>query len=108
MPSFSLQKNHTWILSDLPPGKKPISCKWIYKVKYHTDGTLDKYKARLVARGFTQCEGIDYEETFSPTAKMSTIRILLAIAAQYGWKVHQMDVKSVFLNGELQEQVYMT
>ncbi len=104
----SLKKNHTWVLSDLPPRKKPISCKWVYKVKYHADGTLDKYIVKLVAQGFTQHEGIDYEETFALTAKMSTIRLLLAIAAQYGWKVHQMDVKSVFLNGELQEEVYMT
>lgn len=79
----SLLKNNTWVLSDHPPGKKPISCKWVYKVKYHADGTLDKYKARLVARGFTQWEGIDYEETFAPIAKMSTIRLLLAIATQF-------------------------
>eukprot|EP00253_Pinus_taeda_P009468 PITA_09468 len=104
----SLQKNHTWTLSDLPEGKKPISCKWVYKVKYNADGTLDKYKARLVARGFSQKEGIDYAETFAPTAKMSTIRLVLALAAQFKWKVHQMDVKSAFLNGDLQEEVYMT
>eukprot|EP00253_Pinus_taeda_P027502 PITA_27502 len=104
----SLQKNHTWTLSDLPEGKKPISCKWIYKVKYKADGTLDKYKARLVARGFSQNEGIDYEETFAPIAKMSTIWLVLALTAQFKWKVHQLDVKSAFLNGELQEEVYMT
>eukprot|EP00253_Pinus_taeda_P013227 PITA_13227 len=104
----SLQKNHTWILSDLPEGKNPISCKCVYKVKYKADGTLDKYKARLVARGFSQKEGIDYEETFAPTAKVSTIRLVLALAAQFKWKVHQMDVKSAFLNGDLQEEVYMT
>eukprot|EP00253_Pinus_taeda_P014527 PITA_14527 len=69
-------------------GKKPISCKWVYKVKYKADGTLDKYKARLVARGFSQKEGINYEETFAPTAKMSTIRLVLALAARFNWKVH--------------------
>eukprot|EP00253_Pinus_taeda_P013937 PITA_13937 len=84
----SLQKNHTWTLSDLLTRKKPISCKWVYKVKYKADGTLDKYKARLVARGFSQKEGIDYEETFAPTAKMSTIWLVLALAAQFNWKVH--------------------
>lgn len=80
----------------------------MYKVKYKADRTLDKYKARLVARGFSQKEGIDYEETFAPTAKMSTIRLVLALVAQFNWKVHQMDVKSAFLNGDLQEEVYMT
>ena len=77
----SLQKNHTWTLSDLPAGKKPISCKWVYKVKYNADGTLDKYKACLVARGFSQKEGIDYEETFFPIAKMSNIPLVLALEA---------------------------
>lgn len=101
-------KNHTWELSELPLGKKPIGCKWVYKIKYKFDGTLDKYKARLVAKSFSQRQGIDYEETFAPTAKMSTIRLVLAMATQFGWKVHQMDVKSAFLNGDLQEEVYMT
>lgn len=104
----SLLKNNTWVLSDLPPGKKPIGCKRVYKVKYKAYGTLDKYKDRLVVKGFSQREGIDYEETFAPIAKMSTIRLVLAMAAQCGWTVHQMDVKSAFLNGELQEELYMT
>ena len=76
----SLLKN-TSVLSDLPPGKKPIGCKCVYKIKYKSDGTLDKYKDRLVAKGFSQRQDIDYEETFSPTAKMSTIRLVLAMAA---------------------------
>lgn len=104
----SLLKNNTWVLSNLSLGKKPIGCKWVYKVKYKADETLDRYKDRLVTKGFSQIEGIDYEETFSPTAKMSTIRLVLDIAAQFGWKVHQMYVKSAFLNGDLQEEVYMT
>ena len=103
----SLMKNQIWDLTPLPLGKKPIGCKWVYKVRYKVDGTLDKYKARLVAKGFSQREGTDYEETFAPTTKMSTIRLVLAISAQNGWKVHQMDVKSAFLNRELEEDVYM-
>eukprot|EP00253_Pinus_taeda_P032077 PITA_32077 len=93
--------------NELLEGKKPISCKWMYKVKYKADGTLDKYKACLVARGFSQKEGINYEETFAPTTKMSTIWFVLSLVAQFNWKVHQMDVKSAFLNGDLQEEVYM-
>lgn len=104
----NLLKNYTWVMLDLPLGKKPIGCKWVDKIKYKVDGTLDKYKAHLVAKGFSQHEGIDYEETFASTTKMSTIRLVLAMVAQCGWKVHQMDVKSAFLNGELQEEVYMT
>ena len=77
-------KNNTWVLSDLPPRKKPIGCKWVYKIKYKSDGILDKYKARLVAKGFSQHQGIDYEETFAPTAKMSTIRLVLAKVAEFG------------------------
>ena len=102
-----MMKNQTWDLTPLPSRKKPIGCKWVYKVKYNADGTLDKYKARLVAKGFSRREGIDYEETFVPTTKMSTIRLVLAISAQNGWKVHQMDVKSAFLNRDLEEEVYM-
>ena len=100
--------NNTWKLVDCPTNVKPIGCKWVYRIKYNQKGELEKYKARLVAKGFAQQEGIDYEETFAPTAKWNTIRLTLALAAQKGWKVHQMDVKSAFLNGDLQEDVYMT
>ena len=79
----SLLKNNTQVLSDLSPGKKPIGCKWVYKIKYKSDGTLDKYKARLVVKGFSQHQGIDYEKTFAPTAKMSTIKLVLAMATQF-------------------------
>eukprot|EP00253_Pinus_taeda_P011197 PITA_11197 len=100
--------NNTWKLVDCPANVKPIGCKWVYRIKYNKKGELEEYKARLAAKGFAQQEGIDYEETFSPTDKWNTIRLTLALAAQKGWKVHQMDVKSAFLNGDLQEEVYMT
>ncbi|KAH9292782.1 hypothetical protein KI387_042035, partial [Taxus chinensis] len=99
--------NRTWELVDLPPGKKSIGCKWIFKTKYKADGSIDKHKARLVAKGYAQQEGIDYDETFAPTAKIKTIRVVCALAAQNGWKLQQMDVKSAFLNGDLKEEVYM-
>eukprot|EP01018_Ginkgo_biloba_P002260 Gb_17709 [translate_table: standard] len=83
----TLMRNNTWDLVVLPSGKKPIGCKWVYKVKCKVDGTLDKYKARLIAKGFSQVEGIDYDETFAPTTKMSTIYLILAMATQFGWKV---------------------
>eukprot|EP00253_Pinus_taeda_P031750 PITA_31750 len=100
--------NNTWKLVDCPTNVKPIGCKWVYRIKYNQKGELEKYRARLVAKGFAQQEGIDYEDTFAPTAKWNTIRLTLASAAQKGWKVHQMDVKSAFLNRDLQEEVYMT
>jgi hypothetical protein len=99
--------NNTWKLVDCPTSVKPIRCKWVYRIKYNQHGEIDKYKARLVAKGFAQLEGIDYEETFAPTAKWNTICLTLALAAQKGWKIHQMDVKIAFLNGGLQEDVYM-
>eukprot|EP00253_Pinus_taeda_P012914 PITA_12914 len=103
----ALIKNGTWKLVDPPFGTKPIGCKWVYKNKYKADGSFDKHKARLVAKGFAQKEGVDYEETFAPTAKWATIRTLFALAAQNGWKVHQMDVKTAFLNGDLKDNVFM-
>jgi len=93
-----VQDNNTWKLVDCPQSVKPIGCKWVYRIKYNQNGEIDKYKARLVAKGFSQQEGIDYEETFAPTAKWNTIHLKLALAAKKGWKVHQMDVKSSFLN----------
>lgn len=103
----SLLKNDTWILCELPPGRKAITCKWVFKLKRKANGDFDKYKARLVARGFSQEKGFDYNETYSPTAKLTTFRILLAIAVHHGYLVHQMDVKCAFLNGLLNEEIYM-
>ncbi|MCO5580873.1 hypothetical protein L7F22_034745 [Adiantum nelumboides] len=104
----SIHKNHTWDLVDLPTGKKPIGTKWIFKVKRKQDGTVDRYKARLVAKGYAQQKDIDYDETFAPTSRASTVRSLVAIAAHHNWKVHQLDIKTAFLNGDLQEEVYVS
>ena len=90
-----------------PPRCKPIGLKWVYKIKRYSHGDIVRYKARLVAKGYVQNFGIDYEEVFAPMARMETIRVLLALAAQEGWQVHHMDVKSAFLNGELEEEVYV-
>lgn len=84
----SLEKNHTWGLVSLPKGKKSIGCKWVFKIKYKTDGSVDKFKARLVAKGYSHQEGLDFQETFSPMAKMVTVRTMISMAAAKNWQVH--------------------
>jgi hypothetical protein len=91
----------------LSPRVRPITCKWVYKVKIRSDGSLERYKARLVARGFQQEHDRDYDETFAPVAHMTTIRTLLVVASVRGWSISQLDVKNIFLNGELREDIYM-
>ncbi|GKF34092.1 ribonuclease H-like domain, reverse transcriptase, RNA-dependent DNA polymerase [Tanacetum coccineum] len=103
----SINRNNTWELTTLPKGHKAIGLKWAFKTKKDANGNIIKHKARLVAKGYVQEHGIDFEEVFAPVARMKTIRLLLAIAANNKWEAHHLDVKSAFLHGELKE-VYVT
>jgi hypothetical protein len=100
----ALQDNKTWHL--VPPNstKNLIDCKWVYHVKTHADGTIDRYKARLVIKGFKQRYGIDYEDTFSPMVKLATIRLVLAVAISKGWSLQQLDIKNAFLHGVMKRR----
>ncbi|MCO5612448.1 hypothetical protein L7F22_066715 [Adiantum nelumboides] len=104
----SLMANGTWQLVPAPPNRKLVICKWLLRKKFHADGSVSRYKARLVARGFTQIPGLDYSETFSPVLRITSFRVLIAIAALFGFLLHQMDVRTAFLNGDLQEEIYMS
>ncbi|KAK8557572.1 hypothetical protein V6N12_009801 [Hibiscus sabdariffa] len=104
----SMSENQVWTLVEPPEGIKPIGCKWVFKKKTDMDGNVQTYKGRLVAKGFRQIHGVDYDETFSPVAMFKSIRILLAVAAFHDYEIWQMDVKTAFLNGKLEEDVYMT
>lgn len=103
----SILKNDVWDIVPRPEGKSIVSSKWIYKIKHFAEGSIEKYKARFVARGFSQKEGIDYDETFAPIARYTSIRTIISLATILGWKLHQMDVKTAFLNGQVEEEVYI-
>ena len=103
----SLIHNNTWELQSLPQGRKTVGCKWVYKKKMKEDGSIERYKARLVAKGYSQTEGTDFFETYSPVARISSIRTILAIATQHDMDLQQMDVNTAFLNGNLEEEIYM-
>ena len=103
----SIIKNKTWDLVDLPSGAKAIGLKWVFKVKRNSDGSINKYKARLDVKGYIQRHGVDYEEVFALVVRIETVRFILALAASNGWKVHHLDVKTAFLHGDLKELVYV-
>jgi hypothetical protein len=103
----SMSDNDVWDLVEIPDGAKTVGCKWVYKTKHDSNGNIERFKARLVAKGFSQREGIDYNETFSPVSSKDSFRIIMALTAHYDLELHQMDVKTAFLNGDLEENVYM-
>lgn len=103
----ALKKHGTMSLVELPTGKKAIGLKWVFKIKMDEHAVVQRYKARIVVKGYAQEAGIDFEETFSPVARFETIRLVISLAAQYGWEIKQFDVKSAFLNGVLEEEVYV-
>ena len=105
---FALQRQNTWSLVPAAPGINLVGCKWVYKLKLHSDGSIARYKARLVDKGFHQQPGIDYTETFSPVVKLATVRLILTIAVSFRWSLRQLDISNAFLHGFLKEEVYVS
>jgi hypothetical protein len=103
----SIMKNDVWEVVPRPEGKFVVTSKWLFKIKHVADGSIEKYKAIFVAHDFSQKESIDYDETFAPVARYTSIRTIISLASVLGWKLHQMDVKTAFLNGQLEEEVYI-
>ena len=103
----SLAKNNTWDLVELPEGRSVVGCKWVFKLKRKVDGSIERYKARLVATGYSQVEGIDFHEIFSPVVKLVSIRTVLALTVLLNLESEQLDVKTTFLHGDLNEEIYM-
>jgi hypothetical protein len=103
----SMSVNKVWDLEEISKGGKTVCCKWVYKTKCDCNGNIERFKAQLVAKGFTQREGIDYTKTFSPVSYKDSFRIIMALVAHYDLELHQMDIKTTFLNGDLLENVYM-
>ena len=104
----SIMSNHVWELVNLPLGTKPIECKWIFKRKLKANGSIDKYKARLVAKGFSQKKDIDYFDTYAHVTRITSIRVFIALTAIHNLHIHQIDVKTAFLNGDMDEEIYMS
>ena len=102
----SIMKNDVWEVVPRPEGKSLVTSKWLFKIKHRANGSVEKHKARFVSRGFSWKEGIDYHETFAPVAQYTSTRTVIAIASTMGWKLHQMDVKTAFLNGIIEKEVF--
>ena len=103
----SIMQNDVWEIVSRPEGKSIVTSKWIFKIKHSTDRSIEKYKARIMARGFSQREGVDYDETFAHVAHFTTIRTIIALASAMRWRLYQMDAKIAFLNGEIEKEVYV-
>ena len=104
---MTLDKNNTWEFTTLSEGNRTVGCKWVFTLKYNSDGMINRYKAQLVAKGFTQSYGVDYFETFSPVAKLTSIKVILSFSSKFDWPLCHVDVKNAFLHGDLKEEIYM-